>query len=206
MITAGAVERIAARIKAARGETAPDLVLKNGLVADLFTSEFVRMDVALFDGVIVGLGTYDGPRCLDAKDYYVVPGFIDGHFHLESSMLSPREFARAVLPHGTTAVIADPHEITNVLGLRGLSYILHDSEGLPVDFYLMAPSCVPATHLETSGANLAAEDLAALRAERRILGLAEMMNFPGVIYKDPAVLAKLAAFHGAIVDGHAPLL
>ena len=206
MTAAGAVERIAARIEAARGETAPDLVLKNGLVADMFTGEFVRTDVALFDGVIVGLGTYDGPRCLDAKDYYVMPGFIDGHFHLESSMLSPRELARAVLPHGTTAIIVDPHEITNVLGLRGLSYILQDSEGLPVDFYLMAPSCVPATHMETSGANLAAEDLAALRAERRILGLAEMMNFPGVIYKDPAVLAKLAAFHGAIVDGHAPLL
>ncbi|MDI9570203.1 MAG: adenine deaminase [Pseudomonadota bacterium] len=206
MTAAGAVERIAARIGVARGEAAPDLVLKNGLVADLFTREFVRTDVALFDGVIVGLGKYDGPRCLDAADYYVTPGFIDGHFHLESSMLSPRELARAVLPRGTTAIIADPHEIANVLGLRGLRYLLQDSEGLPVDFFLMAPSCVPATHLETSGANLTVEELAALRGEGRVLGLAEMMNFPGVLHRDPVVLAKLAAFQDAVVDGHAPLL
>ena len=201
-----AVQRLSARIRAAQGQISPDLILKNGLVADLFSGQFFRTDVAVHDGIIVGLGEYDGPHLLDATPYYVAPGFIDGHFHIESSMLSPRELARAVLPHGTTAIVADPHEITNVLGIKGLHYLLRDSAGLPVDFYLMAPSCVPATHLETSGYRLEAEELAALRGEKRILGLAEMMNFPGVIYADPDVLAKIAAFGDAVIDGHAPLL
>ncbi len=201
-----AVQRLSARIRAAQGQISPDLILKNGLVADLFSGQFIRTDVAVHDGIIVGLGEYDGPHLLDATPYYVAPGFIDGHFHIESSMLSPRELARAVLPHGTTAIVADPHEITNVLGIKGLRYLLQESEGLPVDFFLMAPSCVPATHLETSGYRLEAEELAALRGEKRILGLAEMMNFPGVIYADPDVLAKIAAFGDAVIDGHAPLL
>ncbi|MBP8980338.1 MAG: adenine deaminase [Syntrophobacterales bacterium] len=201
-----AVQRLSARIRAAQGQISPDLILKNGLVADLFSGQFFRTDVAVHDGIIVGLGEYDGPHLLDATPYYVAPGFIDGHFHIESSMLSPRELARAVLPHGTTAIVADPHEITNVLGIKGLRYLLQDSEGLPVDFFLMAPSCVPATHLETSGYRLEAKELAALRGEKRILGLAEMMNFPGVIYADPDVLAKIAVFGDAVIDGHAPLL
>jgi len=200
------VPMISRLIRAARGEMPPELVLKNGLVADLFSGRFIRTDVAVHDGIIVGLGEYEGRRMVDATAHYVVPGFMDGHFHIESSMLSPRELAKAVLPHGTTAIVADPHEITNVLGMRGLRYLLQDSEGLPVDFYLMAPSCVPATHLETSGYCLEAEELAQLRKERRLLGLAEMMNFPGVIHTDPGVLAKIAAFGDALIDGHAPLL
>jgi len=206
MIYPDIVKRLTARIKAANGEICPDLVLKNGLVADLFSGEIIRTDVAVFDGIIVGLGEYDGPRLVDASRCHVAPGFMDGHFHIESSMLSPRELAKAVLPHGTTAIVVDPHEITNVLGSRGLRYILDETEGLPLDFYLMAPSCVPATHLETSGACLETEALEIFKRERRVLGLAEMMNFPGVTLGDPAVLDKIAAFCDRIKDGHAPLL
>ncbi len=206
MTVTAEVQRLSRLIGSARGEIGADLILKNGLVADLFSGEFIRTDVAVCDDMIVGLGDYEGPNVMDAGDYYITPGFIDGHFHMESSMLSPRELAKAVLPHGTTAIVADPHEITNVLGIKGLHYLLRDSAGLPVDFYLMAPSCVPATHLETSGCRLEAEELAALRRETRILGLAEMMNFPGVIYADPGVLSKIAAFRDGLIDGHAPLL
>jgi adenine deaminase len=180
--------------------------LKNGLVADLFSGVSMRTDVAICDGEIVGLGEYDGPHVVDASQYHVAPGFMDGHFHIESSMLAPRELAKAVLPHGTTGIIADPHEIANVLGTRGLRYILEETEGLPLDFYLMIPSCVPATHLETSGACLKTEDLEGFKKEDRVLGLAEMMNFPGVTYCDPVVLGKLAAYSDRIKDGHAPLL
>ena len=206
MILTDAVKKLTARIRAAKGEEYPDLILKNGLVADLFSGEMIRTDVAIFDGIIVGLGEYDGPHLVDASKYHVAPGFVDGHFHIESSMLSPRELAKAVLPHGTTAIVADPHEITNVLGTRGLRYILEETEGLPLDFYLMAPSCVPATHLETSGACVETEDLAGFKQEKRVLGLAEMMNFPGVTCCDPAVLDKIAAYCDLIKDGHAPLL
>jgi adenine deaminase len=200
------LKRLAARIKAAKGEISPDLILKNGLVADLFSVASMRTDVAICDGVIVGLGEYDGPHVVDASKYHVAPGFMDGHFHIESSMLSPRELARAVLPHGTTVIVADPHEITNVLGTRGLRYILEETEGLPLDFYLMIPSFVPTTHLETSGALLEAEDLAGFKQEQRVLGLAEMMNFPGVNFCDPVVLGNLVAYGDRIRDGHAPLL
>ncbi|MFA5180254.1 MAG: adenine deaminase [Syntrophales bacterium] len=206
MILPDPVKRLTARIKAAKGEISPDLILKNGLVADVFSGEFIRTDVAICDGIIVGLGGYDGPHIVDASKYHIAPGFMDGHFHIESSMLSPRELAKAVLPHGTTAIIADPHEITNVLGTRGLRYILEETEGLPLDFYLMVPSCVPATHLETSGASLETEDLAGFKEEKRVLGLAEMMNFPGVTCCDPGVLNKIAAYCDRIKDGHAPLL
>jgi adenine deaminase len=206
MILTDQVKKLAARIKAAKGETSSDLILKNGLVVDLFSGESIRTDVAIFDGVIVGLGEYDGPHLMDASKYHVVPGFMDGHFHIESSMLSPRELAKAVLPHGTTAIVADPHEIANVLGTRGLRYILEETEGLPLDFYLMAPSCVPATHLETSGACLEKEDLEDFKQEKRVLGLAEMMNFPGVTFCDPGVLDMIAAHCDRIKDGHAPLL
>ncbi|MEI7638132.1 MAG: adenine deaminase [Syntrophus sp. (in: bacteria)] len=200
------VKKLTARIKAAKGEICPDLILKNALVADLFSGEIIRTDVAIFDGIIVGLGEYDGPHLVDASKYHVAPGFMDGHFHIESSMLSPRELAKAILIHGTTAIVADPHEIANVLGTRGLKYILEETEGLPLDFYLMAPSCVPASHLETSGACLETEDLAGFKQEKRVLGLAEMMNFPGVTFCDPGILDKIAAYSDRIKDGHAPLI
>ncbi|MGZ6207881.1 MAG: adenine deaminase [Syntrophales bacterium] len=194
------------RIRAARGEIAPDLVLKGGRVINVFTHETLVQDVAIYDGVVVGTGSYSGGNNLDARGRYICPGFIDGHFHIESTMLSAVELARAVLPHGTTSIVADPHEIANVMGRRGLHYIIESSQGLPVDFYIMLPSCVPATHLETSGAVLSLEDLMGIKGENRVLGLAEMMNYPGVITGVDAVLEKIASFSDMIKDGHAPLL
>ena len=199
------MERLPRRLQAARGEVPADLVLTGGRVANVFTGEWQETDVALFDGIIVGLGDYPGPR-LDLTGRYLLPGFIDGHLHVESSMLTPRELARALLPLGTTTVVADPHEIANVWGAAGLDYLLSASEGLPVDFFFMLPSCVPASHLETSGARLEAGDLESYRRHPRILGLAEMMNFPGLVAGDPKLLDKLGLFPQGPVDGHAPLL
>ncbi len=166
------IYRLKKRIQAARGEIAPDLVLKGGSVVNVFSCEILDTDVAIYDGVIVGLGHYDGPEMIDVTGHYVCPGFIDGHFHVESSMLSPKELARAVIPMGTTAIVADPHEIANVMGENGIRYILDNSKALPVDIYIMLPSCVPATDLETSGARLTAEDILGLKDEPRVLGLA----------------------------------
>ncbi len=198
-------ERLKRRLQVARGEAAPDLVLTGGLVADVYTGEWLKKDVALFDGIIAGLGDYAGPR-LDLNGRYILPGFIDGHLHLESSMLTPGELARALLPLGTTTVVADPHEIANVWGARGLDYLLAASDGLPLDIFYMLPSCVPASPLETAGARLEAADLEPYRLHPRVLGLAEVMNFPGVISGDPGLLAKIALFPQGPVDGHAPLI
>lgn len=194
------------RIRAARGEIAPDLVLKGGRVINVFTCETVEADVAVYDGIVVGMGLYEGENCLDATGLYICPGFIDGHFHIESTMLSAPELAKAVLPYGTTAIVADPHEIANVMGRKGIDYLIESSQELPVDLYIMLPSCVPATHLETSGAELSLEDLMVLKDHTRILGLAEMMNYPDVIAGTAAVLEKIAAFSEMTKDGHAPLL
>ena len=199
-------EALLNRIRAARGEIAPDLVLKGGRVINVFTNEIIEADVAIHEGAIVGVGDYDGPEQFDAAGKCLCPGFIDGHIHVESSLLAPVELARAVLTRGTTAIVADPHEIANVLGAKGIRYLLDSSERLPVDFFLMLPSCVPATHLETSGATLSAEDLIAFRNEKRVLGLAEMMNYPGVINGAAPVLEKIIAFCDLVKDGHAPLL
>jgi adenine deaminase len=198
-------EKLAQRLRAARGEVPADLVLTGGRVANVYTGEWQETHVALYDGVIVGLGDYTGPQ-LSMTGRYILPGFIDGHLHLESSMLTPRELSRALLPLGTTTVVADPHEIANVWGLRGLDYLLQGSEDLPVDFFFMLPSCVPATSLETSGARLEAENLERYRCHPRVLGLAEVMNFPGVLAGAPDLLAKIALFPQGPVDGHAPLL
>jgi adenine deaminase len=163
------------------------------------------VDVALFDGIVVGLGDYAGPK-LDVQGRYILPGFIDGHLHLESSLLTPGELARALLPLGTTAVVADPHEIANVWGAAGLDYLLSASQGLPLDFFFMLPSCVPASPLETAGAVLTAGDLRPYLDHPRVLGLAEVMNFPGLVAGDEGLLAKIALFLKGPVDGHAPLL
>jgi adenine deaminase len=197
--------RLQRRLQAARGEVPADLVLTGGRLANVYTGEWQDIEVALFDGIIVGLGDYPGPR-LDLAGRYILPGFIDGHLHLESSMLTPPELARALLPLGTTTVVADPHEIANVWGAAGLDYLLAASEGLPVDFFFMLPSCVPASSLETSGARLEAGDLEPYRRHPRVLGLAEVMNFPGLVAGDPGLLAKLALFPQGPLDGHAPLL
>ncbi len=200
------VEQLKNRICAARGGIACDLVLKGGKVIHVFSREIIEADVAIHDGVIAGIGKYRGNEEIDVRGQYICPGFIDGHFHVESTMLSPPELARAVLSCGTTSIIADPHEIANVTGKRGIQYILDMSDGLPVDFYIMLPSCVPATHLETSGAELSCEDLLTFKNHPRVLGLAEMMNYPGVVAGVEPVLKKIVAFSDAVKDGHAPLL
>jgi adenine deaminase len=194
-------------IRYARGEEKADLLLKNGRVVNVFAGEVLQTDVAIAGGLIVGLGAgYTARETLDLGGQVVCPGFIDGHLHIETTMLIPYQFARAVVPRGTTAVVCDPHEIANVLGLDGIRYMLDASDGLPLTIFAMASSCVPATHLETAGASLAAEDLATLIDHPRVLGLAEMMNYPGVLFQVPDVLAKLqmARALGVPIDGHSP--
>jgi len=200
------VDRLKNLIRVARGKQAPDLVLKGGRVLNVFSGEILRADVAVYDGAVAGVGSYDGPVVVDVAGDHIAPGFIDGHMHLESALLSPAELARAVLARGTTAIIADPHEIANVLGIDGIRFMLAASRNLPVDIYFLLPSCVPATDLETSGASLSAAELKIFRREKRVLGLAEMMNYPGVLFGNDSVVEKLIAFRGGIRDGHAPLL
>lgn len=192
------------RIRVARGEQPADLVLRNARLVNVFSGEVHPAEVAIFAGRVIGLGHYSAREEIDLGGKYLCPGFIDGHVHLESAMVHPAEFARAVVPHGTTTVIADPHEIANVMGLAGVRYMLEATANLPLNVYLMAPSCVPASPLETSGAVLGAEDLAVLFGEERVLGLGEMMNFPGVVRGVPEVLAKVGAAEGRPRDGHAP--
>lgn len=193
-------------IEAARGAVKPDLVLKEGNVINVFTGGINITDVAVHSGVIAGLGSYDGRVNIDAKNKFIIPGLIDGHIHIESTLLSPAEFARAVLPCGTTTVVADPHEIANVMGADGIQYMLDASVNLPVDIYYMIPSCVPATAFETAGAVLDASALKKYINHPRVLGLGEVMNYPGVIAGDDAVLDKIIAFSGRNIDGHAPLV
>ncbi len=201
------IEALKKRISAARGEIPADLVLKGGKVVNVFSGEIQEKDVAIYDGVIVGVGSgYHGKEEKDLIGKLVVPGLIDGHFHIESSMLLPRELAAALLIHGTTTLVADPHEIANVMGLPGIRLMLRESLEIPFDIFFMAPSCVPATHLETAGATLTASDLSALKEDPRILGLAEMMNYPGVLMGDEEVLEKIVLFRDQIVDGHCPSL
>ena len=198
-----ALTTVRRRLLAAAGRGPVDLVLRGGMIADVFQGRLFRADLAIVDGIIVGWGDYDGPG-LDVSGQVICPGLIDGHIHLESTLLAPPEFARAVVPHGTTAVVCDPHEIVNVAGRLGLDYILGFRERLPVDLLVMLPSCVPASPYETNGADFGLADLEHFRGRAGVLGLAEVMNFPGVIQGEPAVLEKIAVFQGGVVDGHAP--
>lgn len=193
-------------IAAARGDRPADLLLTNGRLVNVFTGSIDKTAIAVADGYVVGFGEYDALRTVDLEDQLVAPGFIDAHVHIESSMTSVTEFGRSILPHGTTAVVADPHEIANVLGTAGIDYMLAAGEGQAVQFFFSLPSCVPASHLESSGAVLTARDLQPFMSHPRIVALAEMMNFPGVIAADPEVLAKLelARLAGKPMDGHAP--
>ncbi|HEU4971573.1 MAG TPA: adenine deaminase [Gaiellaceae bacterium] len=192
------------RLAAARGDEPADFVVRGGKVLSVFTREWLDADVAVVDGVIAGVGTYDGDASLDATGSYVVPGFIDAHLHLETPKLMVDEFARLVLPLGTTTVVADPHEIANVLGVDGVHWLLDATAGLQLDVYFMASSCVPASPFESPRRPLSPGDLESLMRRRRVLGLAEMMNFPGVISGAPGELEKLGLEGADHVDGHAP--
>jgi adenine deaminase len=188
----------------ARGDEPADLVLTGGRVLSVFTKEWLEVDVAIAAGHVVGLGTYQGRERMDVEGAYLVPGFIDAHMHIESSKLTVDEFARAVLPQGTTAVVADPHEIANVLGTDGIHWLLDSCAGLPLDVFVMASSSVPASQFESPRRALTTGDIESLLRRRRVIGIAEMMNFPGVIAGDPAEIAKLQTGLTDHVDGHAP--
>ena len=194
------------KIRVASGDGMVDLLIKNGRVVDVFSGEIEKRDVAVFEGVIVGFGDYRAREIIDVKGDFLCPGLIDGHVHIESSMVTIPEFARAVLPNGTTSVVIDPHEIANVLGREGIRFMAKSAKGVPLNVFIMVPSCVPATHMETSGATLKAADLKPLLKEPWAIGLAEMMNFPGVIFRDPEVLKKIEIAKGKRIDGHAPML
>jgi len=194
-------------IKVARGEQKADLLIKNGKIINVFSGEIYSADVAIYKDMIAGIGEgYSANKVIDVSNSYLSPGFIDGHIHLESSMVKISEFAKTVVPLGTTSVIIDPHEIANVLGLEGIRYMLESSKYNPLNIFMMLPSCVPASSLGTSGANLSVNDLYPLIDEKWVLGLGEMMNFPGVLNQVPEVLDKISIFTYKCIDGHAPNL
>lgn len=200
-------EMLEQKIDQGRGLVPADLVVRGGRMLDLVTGALVETDIAICGGTIVGThGRYEGKRVIEAGGRIVVPGFVDTHTHVESSLLTPDHFDECILPYGVTTVICDPHEIANVIGADGIRYFLDSAETLVMDLFVNLSSCVPATHLETAGARLDAADLIALRGHPKVLGLAEFMNFPGVLFKDPMCLDKLVAFAGGHIDGHAPLV
>jgi len=193
-------------VEAAAGKIAADLVLKNAEYLNVFSNELCRGDIAIAEGLIVGVGSYSGKREIDVSGKLVCPGLLDAHIHLESALVSPCEFAKAVIPHGTTTVVTDPHEITNVMGTDGIAYMLEATEGLPLDVHFMLPSCVPCSPLDESGASLNYRAIDSFYQNERVLGLAEMMNYVGVVNRDTDVLEKITAaqLHGKRIDGHAP--
>ena len=195
-------------IAVAAGREKADLVLKNAKYLNVFSNEFLSGDIAVANGLIAGVGKYDGKTEIDVSGKLVLPGFIDAHIHLESSMVTPAEFAKAVVAHGTTTVITDPHEITNVMGIDGVEYMIQASQNLPIDVHFMMPSCVPATEIDESGAELDCKDIDLYLDNKKVLGLAEMMNYIGVINGDKNVLSKIVTSqaHHKKIDGHAPEL
>ncbi|WP_394141508.1 adenine deaminase [Cytobacillus oceanisediminis] len=199
------LEVLKRRIDVAAKRTPADLVIKNGKVINVFTREILQEDIAIVDGYIAGLGSYEGKQTIDAAGNYIVPGFIDGHVHIESAMVTPAEFSNVVLPHGVTTVIADPHEIANVSGLAGIDFMLKASEDIPLDVFIMLPSCVPATPFENAGAELSSTDLEDLYAHPRVIGLGEVMDYPAVMQNHEGMLKKLkgASSKAKYIDGHA---
>jgi adenine deaminase len=197
--------RLIERIRVGKGERPADLVLKRGKVVNVFSGEIGGADVAIHDGVFVGVGPqYQGRSEVDLAGRFVAPGLIDGHIHIESTMMTPPRLAEALVVHGTTTIVSDPHEIANVMGMEGIRYMLRESESIPLDVFFTAPSCVPSSHLETSGATLSAEDLRPLREHPRVLGLAEVMNFPGLLAGERGLIEKALLFRGGVIDGHCP--
>ncbi len=195
-------------IAVAAGREKADLVLKNAKYLNVFSNEFLCGDIAVANGLIAGIGKYDGKTEIDVSGKLVLPGFIDAHIHLESSMVTPAEFAKAVVAHGTTTVITDPHEITNVMGIDGVEFMIQASQNLPIDVHFMMPSCVPATEIDESGAELDCKDIDLYLDNKKVLGLAEMMNYVGVINGDKNVISKIVTSqaHHKKIDGHAPEL
>jgi adenine deaminase len=200
------VEMKQKRINIAMEKEKADLVIKNANIVNVFTKEIVKADIAICMGQIVGIGNYSGIKEIDAKDKYVCPGLIDSHVHIESTMVTPSEFAKAVLPHGTTTIIADPHEIANVCGINGINFMLNESKSLPLNTYFMMPSCVPSTPFENNGADLSAELMESFLSNDRILGLGEVMDYPSVINGNEEMLRKIDLFDNKIIDGHSPNL
>ncbi|TWI56021.1 adenine deaminase [Halalkalibacter nanhaiisediminis] len=193
------------RLAAATKREKADLVVKNGTIIDVFTLTTYQADVAVTDGIIIGIGHYEGKKEIDAKGAYISPTFIDGHVHIESAMVPPEEFAKIVVPRGVTTIMADPHEIANVGGIKAVQYMIEASKDLPLDIQIMVPSCVPATNFEHNGAELTAEDIATLFDENGAYGLAEVMDYPAVFAGDDRMLEKLGAAweRGKLIDGHA---
>jgi adenine deaminase len=188
----------------ARGDRPAQLILRNARVVNVLSGEIVPTNIAIVRSRIVGLGDYEAEESLDLEGAFVAPGLIDAHVHVESSLVPPAEFARAVVPRGTTTVVTDPHEIANVLGLDGIRFMFESAKYGPLSMYVMASSCVPATSMETSGAVLRSYDLASFKADPWVLGLAEVMNFPGVVWGDAEVLEKIRGFNDKVIDGHCP--
>lgn len=199
-------ESLKLRIDMAAGRELPELVLKNCRIVNVFSEEIISGDIAIHQGVIVGIGSYRGQQETDLDGAFVAPGLIDGHVHIESAMVTPGQFAKAIMPHGTTTIVADPHEIANVCGLAGIRYMLDQSENIPLEVYLMMPSCVPATPFENAGAVLNAADMREMFKAPRVLGVGEFMDYPGVVGARQDVLDKLAAGEGRLIDGHGPTL
>lgn len=189
-----------------RGDEKAPLVFKNANIINVFSHELIKGDVAVYQDKIVGIGKYEGLEEIDLKGKVLAPGFVDSHVHIESSMTTPSQFAKVIVPRGTTTIIADPHEIANVKGKDGINYILEDSKDIPLDVYVMLPSCVPATPFENSGAILKAEDLKEFINHEKVLGLGELMNYPGVINGDDEILDKILLSENKIIDGHGPLI
>jgi len=198
------MRNISQKLSIARGEQPAELLFKNAKLVNVLSGEIHAANIAVDDGRVVGIGDYKARKTIDLRGAYLAPSLIDGHFHVESSMLTAPEFARAVVPHGTGAVVIDPHEYANVLGLDGIRYVLASSKNLPLDFFIMLPSCVPATALETAGARITADDLRLMIGDERVAGVAELMNFPGVYLGAKSELAKIEAGKGKCIDGHAP--
>jgi adenine deaminase len=203
-LTKATMRNLEEKLSIARGDRPAELLFKNANLVNVLSGEIYRTHVAVQDGRVIGMGDYLGNKVIDLEGAYLAPSLIDSHFHVESSMLTMPEFARAVVPHGTGAMVIDPHEFANVLGLDGIRYVLESSKNLPLDFFIMLPSCVPATPFETSGARLTADDIRLMIADERIAGVAELMNYPGVYLGAESELAKIAAGKGKNIDGHAP--
>jgi adenine deaminase len=189
-----------------RGEKPADLVIKNAKIINVYTKDIDTGDLAISDGYFIGIGNYEAKNTIDLSGYYIAPGFIDGHVHIESSMLTPNNYALAVMPRGTTAVIADCHEIANVLGNKGIDFMLEASKASPLDVFMMIPSCVPSSPYETSGADLKGKNIEQYLSNKQVLGLGEMMDYPGTINGEESVLEKLDLFKNLTIDGHAPEL